>query len=285
MKTIQTIAELRQQRRLWREQNKVVGFVPTMGNLHRGHLTLVDYARQTCDVVVVSVFVNPLQFGQNEDLATYPRTLPEDTQQLIAHGADVLFLPTVDEMYPRGLNEQTFVEVPGISAMICGASRPGHFRGVATVVNKLFNMVAPDRAFFGQKDYQQLQVIRLMAQDLSLDIDIQGVPTQRAEDGLALSSRNGYLSAKERAIAPRLHHIMQTLAGQLAQGQREFDALCADSVQQLTEAGFRPDYVEIRRADTLAEPDTETTRLVILIAAYLGKTRLIDNQVVDCPQI
>ena len=281
MKTIATIEELRTLIRTWRQQDKTIGFVPTMGNLHDGHLTLVDEARRDCDVVVTSIFVNPMQFGENEDLATYPRTLPEDQQHLTEHGADVLFLPSVEEMYPRGLAQQTFVEVPGISNVVCGASRPGHFRGVATVVCKLFNMVSPDRAYFGKKDYQQLKVIKTMATDLSMDVSIHGVSTQRASSGLALSSRNGYLSDEERAIAPNLYATMQALKADIVAGNRDFPALIAHYRQTLNEAGFRTDYIEVLNADTLTPPTGQDTSLVILVAAYLGTTRLIDNMEVD----
>lgn len=280
MKTIESIAELRRLRKQWHQEGKTVGFVPTMGNLHAGHLKLITAARQSCDIVVASIFVNPLQFGQNEDLDTYPRTIKEDQAQLSAFHTDVLFLPSVPEMYPRGLNEQTFVQVPGISDIICGSSRPGHFRGVATVVNKLFNMVQPDRAFFGQKDYQQLQVIRLMAQDLSIDIEIEGVPTERAEDGLALSSRNGYLSEVQRQIAPRLYQCMRQLAQDLESGSKPVPELIQQQIDALTEVGFTPDYIEVRRADTLEPAAGDDRELVILAAAWLGKVRLIDNKTV-----
>lgn len=277
MKTIESIGALRTLTRTWRQQGKTVGFVPTMGNLHNGHLTLVDEARRHCDIVVASIFVNPMQFGENEDLATYPRSLPEDKQHLTEHGVDALFLPSVDEMYPRGLAQQTFVEVPGLSDVVCGASRPGHFRGVATVVCKLFNMVSPDHAYFGEKDYQQLKVIKTMTMDLSMDICIHGVPTQRAPSGLALSSRNGYLSEDEREIAPMLYATMQALKADIIAGKRDFPALIGHYSQLLNEAGFRTDYIEVLNADTLTRPDERDTSLVILIAAYLGKTRLIDN--------
>lgn len=277
MKTVETIEALRTLTRTWRQQGKTVGFVPTMGNLHNGHLTLVDEARRACDIVVASIFVNPMQFGENEDLATYPRTLPEDKQHLAEHGTDVLFLPSVEEMYPRGLSQQTFVEVPGISDVVCGASRPGHFRGVATVVCKLFNMVSPDHAFFGEKDYQQLKVIKTMATDLSMDVTIHGVPTQRASSGLALSSRNGYLNEDERALAPQLYAAMRALAEQIVAGDRDFVALTARYRQVLNDAGFHTDYITVLRADTLTPPGDNDTSLVILVAAYLGNTRLIDN--------
>ncbi len=277
MQTVESIKALREHRREWRQQGKRVGFVPTMGNLHDGHLELVKKAVETCDVVIASIFVNPLQFGQNEDLATYPRTLAEDKKKLTAQGADLLFLPTIEEMYPRGLKQQTFVEVPGISSIICGASRPGHFRGVATVVCKLFNMVQPDCAFFGQKDYQQLQVIRLMARDLSMDIDIQGVPTQRATDGLALSSRNGYLNDEQRKLAPMLYKTMQNVAENLRQGDTNLMQLSKSAVDKLSQYGFKPDYIEIRNGETLQAATSDDNHLVILAAAYLGTTRLIDN--------
>lgn len=277
MQTVESIKALREHRREWRQQGKRVGFVPTMGNLHDGHLKLVKKAVETCDVVIASIFVNPLQFGQNEDLATYPRTLAEDKKKLTAQGADLLFLPTIEEMYPRGLEQQTFVEVPGISSIICGASRPGHFRGVATVVCKLFNMVQPDCAFFGQKDYQQLQVIRLMARDLSMDIDIQGVPTQRATDGLALSSRNGYLNDEQRKLAPMLYKTMQNVAESLRQGDTNLMQLSKSAVDKLSQYGFKPDYIEIRNGETLQAATSDDNHLVILAAAYLGTTRLIDN--------
>lgn len=277
MQTVESIKALREHRREWRQQGKRVGFVPTMGNLHDGHLELVKKAVETCDVVIASIFVNPLQFGQNEDLATYPRTLAEDKKKLTAQGADLLFLPTIEEMYPRGLEQQTFVEVPGISSIICGASRPGHFRGVATVVCKLFNMVQPDCAFFGQKDYQQLQVIRLMARDLSMDIDIQGVPTQRATDGLALSSRNGYLNDEQRKLAPMLYKTMQDVAENLRQGDTNLMQLSKSAVDKLSQYGFKPDYIEIRNGETLQAAASDDNHLVILAAAYLGTTRLIDN--------
>ncbi|WP_018984787.1 pantoate--beta-alanine ligase [Salinimonas chungwhensis] len=281
MQTVESIKALRQMRSDWRNNNKKVGFVPTMGNLHDGHLELVKEASRQCDVVIASIFVNPLQFGQNEDLATYPRTLDEDKQKLIAHGTDALFLPTVEEMYPRGPEQQTFVEVPGISSIICGASRPGHFRGVATVVCKLFNMVQPDIALFGQKDYQQLQVIRLMTQDLCIDTSIEGVPTQRAPDGLALSSRNGYLNETQRSTAPKLYAEMQALAAKIRQGESDYRRLAAESVQYLAAHGFKPDYIEVRNAHTLLPATGDDSQLVILAAAYLGKTRLIDNLTVE----
>lgn len=277
MQTISDILKLREQRRKWQMEGKVIGFVPTMGNLHQGHLQLVKEAKKVCDVVVVSIFVNPMQFGPSEDLDAYPRTLEQDTQYLEELGVECLFLPSSDEIYARGLEQQTFVEVPGISYMICGASRPGHFRGVATIVCKLFNMVQPNHAFFGEKDFQQLQVIRAMVQDLSMNLKIHGVPTVREEDGLAMSSRNGYLTDAERTIAPKLYASLYTLSEQIISGRRDFKQLIKEHSLFLNNAGFKTDYIEIRCADTLMQPGHEDAELVILAAAFLGKTRLIDN--------
>ncbi|MEW9798869.1 pantoate--beta-alanine ligase [Alteromonas sp. CYL-A6] len=277
MKTVNTINALRELVTGWRQAGKTIGFVPTMGNLHQGHLTLVDEAKKHCDVVIVSIFVNPMQFGANEDLDTYPRTIEQDKAHLVAHHADALFLPSVDAMYPRGLDVQTFVEVPGISDVVCGASRPGHFRGVATVVCKLFNMVSPDKAFFGKKDYQQLKVIKAMVSDLSMSVTVFGVPTQREDSGLALSSRNGYLNDEQRRIAPTLYAQMCKLKARIENGERDYAALCDDTAAALNQAGFATDYVQVLQADTLTPPSPEDTALVILIAAFLGKTRLIDN--------
>ncbi|RUO75573.1 pantoate--beta-alanine ligase [Pseudidiomarina taiwanensis] len=263
--------------RAWRQQQTArIGFVPTMGNLHQGHLELVKVAQQHADQVVVSIFVNPMQFGQNEDLDAYPRTFAEDCTALEQLGVAAVFAPTVADMYPRGLTEQTTVQVPHISDILCGASRPGHFIGVATVVCKLFNMVQPDVAVFGQKDYQQLQVIKLMVADLSMPVDIIGVPTQRADDGLALSSRNGYLNANERATAPRLYQVLQQLAERIRAG-KEVDAELAAATKTLTQAGFEVDYLSVRRQLDLAPISASDSELVILAAARLGSTRLIDN--------
>jgi pantoate--beta-alanine ligase len=248
-----------------------------MGNLHAGHLSLVTEAKANSDIVVVSIFVNPLQFGAEEDLDNYPRTLAEDCEQLKALGVDVLFTPTVADIYPRGLEQQTFVEVPGISYMICGASRPGHFRGVATIVSKLFNMVQPNIAFFGEKDYQQLQVIKAMVTDLSMNVEVVGVPTMRHDDGLAMSSRNGYLTEAERATAPTIAHVLTHIKAQIESGNRQFKQLISEGNAVLKEAGFKPDYIEIREAFTLQAASFEDKELVILGAAFLGKTRLIDN--------
>jgi pantoate--beta-alanine ligase len=277
MQTVSNILSLRELRREWQLTGKRIAFVPTMGNLHAGHLSLVTEAKANSDIVVVSIFVNPLQFGAEEDLDNYPRTLAEDSEQLKALGVDVLFTPTVADIYPRGLEQQTFVEVPGISYMICGASRPGHFRGVATIVSKLFNMVQPNIAFFGEKDYQQLQVIKAMVTDLSMNVEVVGVPTMRHDDGLAMSSRNGYLTEAERATAPTIAHVLTHIKAQIESGNRQFKQLISEGNAVLKEAGFKPDYIEIREAFTLQAASFEDKELVILGAAFLGKTRLIDN--------
>ena len=277
MKVIEEINDLRALRRTWRLDNEDIAFVPTMGNLHNGHLTLVKEAKKVSSKVVVSIFVNPLQFGPDEDLEAYPRTLENDKSALAELGVDALFMPKSEDIYSRGLEQQTFVEVPGLSYMICGASRPGHFRGVATIVCKLFNMVQPNHAFFGEKDFQQLQVIQAMVTDLSMNLTIHGVPTQRHEDGLAMSSRNGYLSKEQRAIAPVLYQEMQALKDEIVKGRRDFTALIANTKRRLSNVGFNPDYVELRNAETLLQVGHEDKDLVILAAAFCGKTRLIDN--------
>ncbi|EOC1566630.1 pantoate--beta-alanine ligase [Cronobacter dublinensis] len=284
MLIIETLPLLRQQIRRLRMEGKRIALVPTMGNLHDGHMTLVDEAKTHADVVVVSIFVNPMQFDRADDLARYPRTLQEDCEKLKKRGADIVFAPTPDEVYPQGMTEQTFVEVPGLSSMLEGASRPGHFRGVATVVSKLFNLVQPDVACFGEKDYQQLALIRKMVADMGYDIDIIGVPTVRAKDGLALSSRNGYLSSDQRKIAPGLSKVMNAMAEKLRVGERDLDALIATAREELSEKGFRPDDLQIRDADTLLALSPASKRAVILMAAWLGQARLIDNQTVELAQ-
>lgn len=276
MKTIEALEDLREQVRTWRGAGERVAFVPTMGNLHAGHLTLIAEARARAPQVVASIFVNPMQFGPAEDLDAYPRTLARDRELLEAAGCDLLFAPDVATVYRRGSEAQTRVEVPGLSDVLCGESRPGHFRGVATVVCKLFNMVQPDIALFGEKDFQQLLVIRRMVEDLAMPVEIVGVPTVRETDGLAMSSRNGYLSPSERARAPALRRVLT------AARQSLLDGNAAASVEReaedaLREAGLVPDYVQVRATHDL-RPATETDRdLVILAAAYLGRARLIDN--------
>lgn len=277
MITLSTILDLRQQVREWRMAGERVALVPTMGNLHAGHLTLVRKAREVADRVVVTIFVNPLQFGEGEDFSSYPRTMQQDSDALAKVGADLLFAPSVDEVYSRPQQVQTKVEVPGLSDILCGASRPGHFVGVATVVCKLFNMVQSDIALFGEKDFQQLLVIRHMAADLCMPVEIMGIPTVREDDGLAMSSRNGYLTDLEREQAPELYRTMQQTAEAIGSGERDYAKLESDAKQALEKSGFRPDYYTIRRAADLAEPNATDSGLVILAAAYLGKARLIDN--------
>ncbi|MCQ4313064.1 pantoate--beta-alanine ligase [Pseudomonas stutzeri] len=281
MNVVKTVADLRAAVARARGEGKRIGFVPTMGNLHAGHIALVKKAGQRADFVVASIFVNPLQFGPNEDLANYPRTLAADQEKLFDAGCHLLFAPSVEEMYPHGQALQTIVSVPGVSEGLCGGSRPGHFDGVSTVVSKLFNMVLPDLAVFGQKDFQQLAVIRTMVRDLNMPVQIIGEPTMRAEDGLALSSRNGYLSADERATAPALYRTLNQLADAIRNGNRDYPALLAKGQQTLQAAGLRPDYLEIRNATDLQPATADTRELVILVAAFLGRTRLIDNLLVD----
>ncbi|WP_024679977.1 pantoate--beta-alanine ligase [Pseudomonas syringae] len=277
MNTVKTVLELRAAVARARSEGKRIALTPTMGNLHSGHAALVTKAAQRADFVVASIFVNPLQFGPNEDLATYPRTLAADQEKLLQAGCNLLFTPGVEEMYPHGMTDQTLVSVPHLSQGLCGASRPGHFEGVATVVSKLFNMVQPDLAIFGEKDFQQLAVIRAMVRDLNMPIQIIGEPTVRADDGLALSSRNGYLDEAQRAAAPALYQAIRQTAEAISAGEQDFDTLLSSKKQQLQAAGFRIDYLEIRNADSLRPTTAEDPDLVILAAAFMGKTRLIDN--------
>ncbi len=260
-----------------RKLGQTIAFVPTMGNLHEGHLQLVRKARSLADVVVVSIFVNPLQFGPNEDLDAYPRTLAADKEKLFAEGTSILFAPSVHDIYPEGMEVQTIVRVPDLSETLCGQSRPGHFDGVSTVVSKLFNIVQPDIAVFGEKDFQQLSIIRKMVTDLCMPIAIVGVPTARDADGLALSSRNGYLNAEQRALAPLLHEVLGNCREAIACGFDNFLQLESHARMQLHRAGFVPDYFSIRDARTLREVTAQTEEVAILAAARLGKTRLIDN--------
>nr|WP_314492166.1 pantoate--beta-alanine ligase [uncultured Pseudomonas sp.] len=284
MNTVKTVRELRAAVARARGEGKRIGFVPTMGNLHSGHAALVTKAAQRADFVVASIFVNPLQFGANEDLASYPRTLVADQARLLEAGCNLLFAPTVEEMYPEGTAAQTRVSVAQLSEGLCGASRPGHFEGVATVVNKLFNMVQPDLAVFGEKDYQQLAVIRAMVRDLNMPIQIFGEPTVRAEDGLALSSRNGYLSEAQRAIAPVVYRTLMQVAEGLRRGRRDYQALLGEGQSQLEAAGLLTDYLEVRHALSLRPAQLDDRDLVILVAAFLGTTRLIDNLYVHLEQ-
>ena len=254
-----------------------VGLAPTMGNLHDGHLALVTAAADECRTTVASIFVNPLQFGAGEDFEDYPRTFDADAAQLESHGVDVLFAPGVEEVYPDGRADSVVVSVPVLSGLLCGADRPGHFDGVATVVAKLLNMVAPDRAYFGEKDWQQLVLIRTMARALDMPVDIVGVPTVRAADGLALSSRNQYLSREERRMAAQLHRTLIDIREAVASGERDFGALEERGRGALATAGFEVDYVAVRDAETLTEPRDDGRALRVLAAARLGRARLIDN--------
>lgn len=281
MLIIETLPLLRQQIRRLRMEGKRVALVPTMGNLHDGHMKLVDEAKARADVVVVSIFVNPMQFDRPEDLARYPRTLQEDCEKLNKRKVDLVFAPSVKEIYPNGTETHTYVDVPGLSTMLEGASRPGHFRGVSTIVSKLFNLVQPDIACFGEKDFQQLALIRKMVADMGFDIEIVGVPIMRAKDGLALSSRNGYLTAEQRKIAPGLYKILSSIADKLQAGERDLDEIIAIAGQELNEKGFRADDIQIRDADTLLEVSENSKRAVILVAAWLGDARLIDNKLVE----
>ncbi|GIU16366.1 pantoate--beta-alanine ligase [Shewanella sp. MBTL60-007] len=279
MITTQSIADIRAQVKAWKQKGETVAFVPTMGNLHLGHITLIKEAKTRADHVVASIFVNPMQFGQNEDLDAYPRTLADDQAALVEAGAELLFTPTPEIIYPKGMDAQTFVEVPGISDVLCGASRPGHFRGVATIVCKLFNIVQPDIALFGQKDFQQLLVIRTMVEDLSLPVEVVGVETIREDSGLAMSSRNGYLSAEQKAQAAQIKRTLDKMACSLKTGE-SIDAVIAQGQVELANAGFKNDYLAIRHAISFAIAAAEDKELVILVAAYMGSTRLIDNLVV-----
>nr|WP_298413835.1 pantoate--beta-alanine ligase [uncultured Halomonas sp.] len=283
MQTLSTIKALRQTLATHRHQGDKIALVPTMGNLHSGHTALVELARRHADIVVATIFVNPLQFGAGEDLDAYPRTLAEDQSKLEAAGCHLLFTPSNALLYPNGLEAHTRVIVPEVSQGLCGASRPGHFEGVATVVTMLFNLVQPDIACFGEKDYQQLAVIRKMTADFHLPIDIIGAPTVRNDDGLALSSRNGYLDDAQRAKAPALYRTLCRARDALENGMRSNDVL-HEALENLVAAHFKPDYLELRRADDLG-PVTDTTQnAMLLAAAHLGTTRLIDNIPVLLPK-
>jgi pantoate--beta-alanine ligase len=276
MDTIVRSAELRRVVAQWRSASERVAFVPTMGNLHQGHGDLVRRASQLADRVVVSVFVNPMQFGPNEDFAAYPRTPEDDRRLLESIGADVLFTPEVDEMYPRGQAVSARVQVPELDSILCGAFRPGHFTGVATIVTKLLNLVQPDVALFGEKDFQQLMIIRRAATDLCMPMEIVGVPTTRESDGLAMSSRNRYLSADERKLAPEIYAALSRAREAIESGSQDFAALERAGFDVLKQRGFRPDYFSIRDAATLGDP-VRGAEMVVLTAARIGRARLIDN--------
>ena len=280
MQTISDLTQLRQQIKTWKQQGDKIAFVPTMGNLHQGHISLVEEAKKHADRVVASIFVNPMQFGAGEDLDKYPRTLQADSEQLIAAGTDLLFTPSAQTMYPKGLEVQTYIEVPGVSDNYCGSSRPGHFRGVATIVNKLFNLVQPDVACFGEKDFQQLQVIRTMVADLAMPIEVIGVPTAREHNGLAKSSRNGYLSAEQKEQAGVIYQSLLQAADKLKQ-QASLDDVKAFIAEQISQQGLTIDYVEIAERNSMQDAVAGDKHLVILVAAFLGQTRLIDNWQVD----
>ena len=275
---VDTIADLREQVGRWRNEGQRIALVPTMGNLHEGHLALVKKARDEADRIIVSVFVNPTQFVAGEDYDEYPRTPGQDREKLAACRTDLVFQPGVDEIYPGGFAGRTSVTVPALDSIFCGAFRPGHFTGVATVVCKLLNIVQPDCAIFGEKDYQQLLVVRHLAADLCLPIRIIGVPTVREKDGLALSSRNGYLSAGEREVAPRLYQVLCTAAEKIKRGDRDFDVIEKNADEALRNAGFRTEYLAVRNAGDFGIPGDDD--LVILAAAWLGKARLIDNIII-----
>ncbi len=278
MKTVHTIAELREEVSKQKRAGNKVGFVPTMGNLHEGHISLVEKAKEISDFVVISIFVNPLQFGAGEDLDSYPRTLVEDQQKLEAVAADLLFAPSAKEMYPNGNAAMTSVSVPeDLTNTLCGASRPGHFNGVSTVVTKLFGMVQPDLAVFGEKDFQQLAVIRRMTIDLSLPVEIIGMPTVREDDGLAKSSRNSFLTAQERCKAVVINKLIKETIAKIEAGDKGFKQLEAQGIEKLKQEGFAPDYFAIREQSTLRDATAADKKIVVLVAAKLGIPRLIDN--------
>jgi len=276
MESVVRVDDLRHRVQQWRRNGERVAFVPTMGNLHAGHGNLAKQARARADRVVVSIFVNPLQFGPTEDFASYPRTPAEDHALLEALNVDLLFMPEVDEMYPRGQGATAVVQVPDLDGILCGAFRPGHFTGVATIVTKLLNLVQPDVAFFGEKDFQQLMIIRRAVVDLCMPVDIVGVPTMRESDGLAMSSRNRYLTPQQRALAPRIYDELDLARVAIESGNNDFNTLERAGFEALLQAGFKPDYFSIRDAATLGEPQAGR-EVVILTAARNGRARLIDN--------
>lgn len=280
MKVIESVQRLTDSVHQQRENGNKIAFVPTMGNLHQGHLDLVKRAKQLADFVVVSIFVNPLQFEAGGDLDNYPRTLDADIEKLEQAGTDLVFTPDATEIYGQDLSKTTQVVVPGLSALWCGASRPGHFEGVTTIVNKLLNLVQADYAVFGEKDFQQLSIIRKMVADLNMPVTIVGVPTRREDDGLALSSRNGYLTDSERKVAPKLREIIVNLRQKIDSEQDlDYRAVTLQALESINHAGFKSDYLAICRQSDLQLAGPEDKDIVILVAAYLGKARLIDNTV------
>jgi pantoate--beta-alanine ligase len=280
MKILADKHELREQLEEWRHADEHVAIVPTMGNLHAGHVSLVDIARNNAERVVVTVFVNPTQFGEGEDFESYPRTLEKDAGKLRNTGADVMFAPAAETVYPFGLDNATRITVPGLTEHLCGSFRPGHFDGVTTVVARLFALVQPDVAIFGQKDYQQQLVIRRMVADLNLPVRIVTAPTVREEDGLAMSSRNAYLTEDERAVAPLLYASLQAVETELLAGATDFEELEGRAWRRLEGAGFAPEYVAVRQATDLRPPQENCHEFVVLAAAHLGAARLIDNLLV-----
>jgi pantoate--beta-alanine ligase len=283
MQSVTTISAVRERVRAWRLGGARVVFVPTMGNLHAGHVSLIEAARRHGERFAASIFVNPMQFGPNEDFAHYPRTPREDERMLADAGCDLMFTPDVGEIYPHGSERAARVEVPGLSRILEGEFRPGHMEGVSTVVAKLFHIVEPDVAVFGEKDYQQLTVIRRMVTELCMRVEIVGAPTLRDVDGLALSSRNQYLTAAERRLAPVIYTTLEAAAARLRAGDGGFAGIELGGFQALETAGLRPDYFAVRRAADLTAPDRETRELVVLAAARLGRARLIDNVQVARP--
>ena len=283
METVTTISAVRERVHAWRRAAERVVFVPTMGNLHAGHVSLIEAARRHGERFVASIFVNPMQFGPNEDFAHYPRTPRDDERMLGDAGCDLMFMPEVGEIYPHGSERAARVEVPGLSRILEGEFRPGHMEGVSTVVAKLFHIVEPDVAVFGEKDYQQLTVIRRMVVELCMRVEIVGAPTLRDTDGLALSSRNQYLTPAERKVAPVIYATLEAAAGRLRAGDAQLASIERSGFQALEGSGLRPDYFSVRRADDLTAPGPETRELVVLAAARLGKARLIDNVQVRRP--
>lgn len=277
MQSVTQLDALRKQISQWRKDDLSIAFVPTMGNLHQGHLSLVEKAQTIAEKVVVSIFVNPLQFDDKADLKAYPRTLADDLNQLESIDCDLVFTPTADIVYPNGMDEQTLITVPSMDDKLCGKARPGHFDGVATVVVKLFNMVLPDSAVFGEKDYQQLLLIKKMTAELNIPIDIIGADTHREVNGLAMSSRNQYLSSQQRIDAAAIYQRLLAIKENLEQGDDNFSFIEEKAFTELQELGFVPDYVDIRRADNLEKAQKGDKSLRILVAARLGTARLIDN--------
>jgi len=284
MNIANSVDELRAVVAGWRRAGETISFVPTMGNLHDGHITLLLKARELATRSVVSIFVNPIQFGRGEDYAKYPSTLESDKQKLQAAGLDLLFAPDLNELYPGGIEEDTRVTVPGLSSILCGQYRPGHFSGVATVVTKLLMNVQPDLALFGDKDYQQVMVIKQMVHDLLMPVKILGQPIVREADGLAMSSRNSYLNAAERALAPQIFQAMNRAREKTLLQNTSLIAIETAGMAELAAAGFRPEYFSIRRAQDLSAPQVGDTTLQLLVAAWLGPARLIDNLRIELPE-